>query len=178
MVAEHRTACVAFSAVTLAFHLFFLYWMTSKDLMPIAFAIAAVAAGFGLGFLARRKTGLDFVLAWLVLLVSLAVFGRGLAHPVFGVANPIEISHFTGAMLGLAPVCIFGFLLCPYLDVTFHRARQETAPGPGKAAFGVGFGVIFLLMIVLTLMYAGDFALDRGPEISLDRLVTQPWFRG
>jgi hypothetical protein len=163
IVAEHRTACVAFSAVTIAFHLFFLYWLSFIGLMPVTYAVAAVVFGSLMGLVGRRRISVDFVLGWLVLCVSLAVFGRGLVHPVFGVANPVEADHAMRSMFGLAPVCIFGFLLCPYLDVTFHRARQQTAPGAGKLAFGLGFGVVFLLMIVLTLMYAGDYALDKNP---------------
>ena len=162
IVAEHREACVAFSAVTFAFHLFFLYWLARIGLMPAAFAIAAVAGGLILGLIGRWISGFDLVLGWLVLGVSLAVFGKGLVHPVFGVADPLETDHLLSAMLGLAPVCIFGFLLCPYLDVTFHRARQKTPPAAGKLAFAIGFGVVFLSMIVLTLMYAGDFARDRS----------------
>jgi hypothetical protein len=163
IVAEHRTACVAFSAVTIAFHLFFLYWLCYAHLMPVSYAVLAVALGSIMGFVGRRRIALDFILGWLVLCVSLAVFGRGLAHPVFGVTSPIEGYRAARSMLGLAPVCIFGFVLCPYLDVTFHRGRQQTMPGAGKVAFGVGFGIVFLLMIVLTLMYTGDFALDNTP---------------
>jgi len=59
----------------------------------------------------------------------------------------------TGALL-IAPVCLFGFLLCPYLDLTFHRARQATAPRAGAIAFALGFAGPFLLMIVFTLWYA------------------------
>jgi hypothetical protein len=164
IVAEHHSACVAFSAVTLAFHLFFLYWLAAGQIIPVPFAVTAIIAGFAFGLIARRRIGLDFLLGGLVLCVSLAVLARGLMHPVFGVAHPVEMDKAGQAMRGLAPVCIFGFLLCPYLDVTFHRARQETPPGAGKIAFAIGFGVVFLLMIVLTLLYTGDFALDQLPE--------------
>src|SRR5690606_13015895 len=44
----------------------------------------------------------------------------------------------------------------PYLDVTFHRARMRTSLWTGRIAFAVGFGVIFLLMIVFSLAYAGE----------------------
>jgi hypothetical protein len=163
IVGQHRTACVAFSAVTLAFHLFFLFWLSSPSVyfIPVIakpLAIAAVAGGLLFGFIGRRRIGLDFLLAGAVMLVSLVVFSRGLAHPVFGVAHPVELANTPRALLGLVPVCILGFGLCPYLDITFHRARQQTSPGAGKVAFGLGFGVVFLSMIVLTLMYAGDFA--------------------
>jgi hypothetical protein len=164
IVAEHRDACVLFSAITFSFHLFFLFWLFHAGLMPASYAAAAVGLGFIFGLIWRKKIKLDFALAFLALCISVGVIGKGLSHPVFGVAHPIEIEHLRSALCGLAPVCIFGFLLCPYLDVTFHRARQETPPGMGKAAFGIGFGVVFLLMIVLTLMYSGDFALDKGPD--------------
>jgi hypothetical protein len=55
----------------------------------------------------------------------------------------------------LAPVCLFGFALCPYLDLTFHRARQATEGRSARAAFGVGFGVCFFAMILFTLLYSG-----------------------
>jgi hypothetical protein len=54
----------------------------------------------------------------------------------------------------LAPVCVFGFLLCPYLDLTFHRARQALAPGESRASFGLGFGVCFFVMVIFSLLYA------------------------
>ncbi|MGN6506819.1 MAG: hypothetical protein ACTHM6_14790, partial [Tepidisphaeraceae bacterium] len=43
---------------------------------------------------------------------------------------------------------------CPYLDLTFHRARQQTTDAGAKLAFGVGFCVLFCSMIVLTFFYA------------------------
>jgi len=167
IVAEHREVCVAFSAITLAFQTFFLYWLCYLQLIPWALAIAAIAIGITCGFLARWIKGLDHLTAWVVLGVSLAVMAKGLAQPVFGVAHPLNRVPISNAMSGLIVVCLFGFLLCPYLDLTFHRARQQTQPAAGKLAFGFGFGVIFLLMIILTLMYAGDIAQDR-PEMYPD----------
>jgi len=161
MVAEHRQACSAFSAVTIAFHLFFLYWMTSSGIIPISFTLAAISVGVIFGLTWRRSVRLDMIFAFVVLLISLTVLARGLAHPVIGVASPASNVSVGRAMTGLAPVCVFGFLLCPYLDLTFHRARQATPPTAGKIAFGIGFGVVFLSMICLTLLYAGDFS-DRA----------------
>jgi hypothetical protein len=56
----------------------------------------------------------------------------------------------------MLPVCAFGFLLCPYLDLTFHRARQESGRG-APLAFGLGFGVLFLAMIIGTPFYGELF---------------------
>jgi len=57
---------------------------------------------------------------------------------------------------------VLGFLLCPYLDLTFHRARQSLdSPRP---AFAIGFGIVFCLMIVFTLLYARVLAPMSGPD--------------
>jgi hypothetical protein len=50
---------------------------------------------------------------------------------------------------------VFGFALCPYLDRTFHRVRREARGAEGQAAFALGFGVFFLVMILMTLGYSG-----------------------
>ena len=92
-----------------------------------------------------------------------------------------SVSWRPPGLLVLAPVCSFGFLLCPYLDTTFHRAVQE-APRPGSA-FLIGFGVLFLAMIVGTLVYA-PWSVN-GPLLSastwwsaivIGHLVPQPAF--
>ena len=46
----------------------------------------------------------------------------------------------------LTPVIIVGFTLCPYLDLTFHRALRES---PSRHSFGV-FGAAFAVMLILT----------------------------
>jgi hypothetical protein len=56
-------------------------------------------------------------------------------------------------VIWLAPVCLLGFAACPYLDLTFHRARQQSCSP--RASFGVGFGGLFLLMILFTVLYSG-----------------------
>jgi hypothetical protein len=164
MVAEHRDACVAFSAITLAFHAFFLYWLSHTPLgalMPVEYAVTSVLIGVVCGVVSRWIESAGLIAGWVALAISLRVMAKGLVHPVFGVSthlyDPISLP-----LIGLAVACLFGFSFCPYLDVTFHRARQRTSRGEGKAAFGSGFGLIFLTMIVLTLMYVGDFALDKS----------------
>jgi hypothetical protein len=62
--------------------------------------------------------------------------------------------EFSSEALWLLPAFVLGFGLCPYLDLTFHRARRSTSPGDGRLAFAVGFGGVFLLMTAFSLLYA------------------------
>ena len=74
-------------------------------------------------------------------------------RPPLTARDPLRDLH---DLYWLAPVCVFGFALCPYLDRTFHRAYQATGPARGPIAFAIGFGAFFLLMIVFTLTYARE----------------------
>lgn len=155
LMSQHLHAGAAFSIVTIAFHVFFVGWV-----LPMlfgqdnrGFAIAGstflLAGVFYMIGGARR----DLVLAAVVLLVSVAAIVIALTQPL-DVAPLFRLPDPSLYLLALAPVCVFGFFLCPYLDLTFHRARQETAPAAGSRAFKIGFGVMFLTMIVFTLLYA------------------------
>jgi hypothetical protein len=62
-------------------------------------------------------------------------------------------------LIWLAPVMAFGFLLCPYLDLTFHRALREA---PSRHAFAI-FGVTFAVMILLTCVYRDHVVLAVVP---------------
>ena len=156
-VARHREAFVSFSAVTLAFHAFFLFWLAHAGLIPPIAAAAAGVLGLAIGLVGRRAVAVDLLLGVAVLAVSLVVVGHGLAHVGRAMIVPPHPPRTTTAMVGLAVVCTFGFLFCPYLDLTFHRACQSLPPSPRRAAFAVGFGVVFLSMIAGTALYAGDF---------------------
>ncbi|MEO0631373.1 MAG: hypothetical protein AAFY46_11730, partial [Planctomycetota bacterium] len=71
-------------------------------------------------------------------------------------AETLNARPFSADAMWMLPVSTLGFLLCPYLDLTFNRARQACeTPAQSRVAFGVGFGVCFALMIVFTLLYAG-----------------------
>jgi hypothetical protein len=151
MVHDHLAACAAFSAVTIAFHVFFLLWFVPRlvGLPPAAIAFALVT----IYLLATVSRGaVDLPVAALVWAFSLAMFALFLSRRGFA-ALPAS-SHFTAGPAWLALVCIFGLLLCPYLDLTFHRARQALGPTESRVAFGLGFGVCFFSMIVFSLCYA------------------------
>jgi hypothetical protein len=162
LVANHRAAARAFSLVTIAFHVFFLLWLVPQLVGSLT---AAIAFGVALVVMANVLTTTlrEAMLAGIPLIVSLVIAmiaaGRGsLGWPqVPTFAAPMDV-------LGLSAVCVLGFLTCPYLDLTFHRARQAAkTSGESQLAFGVGFGVVFCSMIVFTLLYAGAFVngLDR-----------------
>jgi len=153
ILAEHRTACVAFSIVTLTFHAFFLIWLVGA-VIPLSFCLTAIALVLVLTQFRPKDRAIDLILSWVVLGVSLVILAKGLTN--FHIADHHHPEQ-TGDLLYLTPICFFGFLLCPYLDVTFLEARAANTPGGAKVAFGVGFGLFFLAMIFLPLLYVGDF---------------------
>ena len=152
MVREHLAACSAFSAITIAFHVFFLLWFVPRLIgLPFAATAFALVAIYLLITATREKFDLPAAaLVWAFSLAMLALFVIRFGHlsvPPVGRVPTIDA-------IWLALVCVFGFLFCPYLDLTFHRARQAVDPVGARIAFGVGFGVCFLAMIVFSLLYA------------------------
>jgi hypothetical protein len=146
----HRGAALSFSLVTAAFHMFFV-----PMLLRIYFdAPAHVAIGTTLGvyvvaaLLSRLSSRVWLYLSALVyagsILAMLAVLASGGFEP--GVVR----GRFDGTnLVFLALPSLFGFALCPYLDLTFHRALRES---PSRHGF-FGFGVTFAIMIVFTAVY-------------------------
>jgi hypothetical protein len=163
-VERHRAACAWFSAVTLAFQVFFLVWLLKGVFMP-ASARWVFAGVLPLVLIIRSHRSQWSAGVALVLLAVSAAAGlawwRHSPHTPQGLTPLLPQSD----LAWLAPVCLFGFGLCPYLDLTFHAARQKVAGAPGSIAFVLGFGVMFLTMILLTLAYATPLiqrSLDAG----------------
>lgn len=156
-VANHSDACRAFSFVTLAFQWFFLI----RLLMPMSlsattplYAIAGLALLSMLLPTPTRSGAWTLVIAGLVFALSIACAGiftfehweqfAGAAyHPVLPSAD----------LAWMAPVSLFGFLLCPALDLTFHQARRQATGPRGTLAFVIGFCVLFVAMIGFTYIY-------------------------
>lgn len=154
VVQRHARACAWFSLVTIAFQVFFFVSMTGllreltgeggrwKSLLLFGLLAAVLATATE----ARRATA---AVVWIASAILLGLGWKSLGTPL----PPTDGLFPTGQLAFLAPVCVLGFLLCPYLDLSFHRARQQ-CPGPrGRWAFGLGFGVLFLAMILGTLTY-------------------------
>lgn len=161
-VARHRIACRIFSQATIAFQVFFLLWLWAgipglgEPLRTSGLGGAAVWIGVLAGVLVLIwpiRPGLRVaVVLWCASAVVLFIWlTRGL--PETAPLPPVPAGSTTGLIL-LAPVIVFGFLLCPYLDLTFHQARQGTTRLGARWAFSIGFGVLFLAMILGTLAYA------------------------
>jgi len=153
IVENHGGACRAVSIVTIAFHVFFVLWFVPRLVgLPVASAAIALAGAFLLITFTRPGADLGAgVLVWLFSIVMCFLFLRTPAS----VIPPHALLPNLDALC-IAPVCVVGFALCPYLDLTFHRARQaQETRGQSHFAFGAGFGLFFFLMIVFTALYAG-----------------------
>ena len=162
IVEAHGPACRAFSGVTIAFHVFFVLWFVPRLVgLPAAAAAFALVGIYLLMTLHRARA--DFLAGAIVLLLSLGMFA------LFVTRGPVRIpltgSHPTVDAAFLAPACLLGFALCPYLDLTFHRAREAlTDPKSARIAFSLGFGVVFFSMIVFSLCYAAALSPLVAPD--------------
>ncbi|MBS0195690.1 MAG: hypothetical protein JSR77_02930 [Planctomycetes bacterium] len=155
-VVNHRLACHLFSFVTVAFQTFVLIWLLaglggSMAVRVGCLALFLIPAALVSG--TRQGSGRTLAVSAVVLLASIGCAAYWIAHG--GLTETLPVVAFDGPGLsGLGAVCVLGFMLCPYLDLTFHRARRQAAGGTGDAAFIVGFGVFFAMMIVFTFLYA------------------------
>ncbi len=154
IVRDHANAIEWFRVVTVVFQLWFLMTYLAPPLqgqglvgpmtnrLPVVFALVA---GVILGLWPRVG-----IVAWL-LSIAFAAFAIAQAD-----APRIAPEHIwtSDSLMWLAPVCMFGFALCPYLDPTFHFARRQTSSLQARWAFSLGFGILFLALIGFTLVYS------------------------
>ncbi len=149
LTAFHAPAAIAFSMVTIAFHFFFVSWLVRLLWSPSAII---VLLGLSIALIATVHffRWSDRVLSPLAFIVSYILLGDFHIQLSEAVIKP-EVAPF----IGLSLVCLFGFALCPYLDLTFHRARQQLyGRSDAIITFGFGFGLVFFVMILLTPRYA------------------------
>ncbi|MGI9014393.1 MAG: hypothetical protein ACR2GY_09105 [Phycisphaerales bacterium] len=172
-VPAHRRVAIAFSIITIAFHLFFLSFLAHHVLRSlhinafdveadlrgaasIAIPIVMFAMCLGLSFLGNRTWLILSVLTYALSITTLIIlFNRnGTDFLTFDLASltggaPIDL-------IWVLPALCFGFLLCPYLDLTFHRALAES---PSRHAFLI-FSLAFTVMLILTVvMWLSDTSL-------------------
>ncbi len=164
-VENHPLAIWWFSAITLAFHLFWIFWISNfiRVAFQIPMSTLAIVAGIVVAFIlisgrALRRNRMPQLAATL-LLFSLGVLIATFCMPDEANAVLINSAPQTLAPLWMFPAMIFGFLLCPYLDITFHHARQQLdTKNNGRLGFTLGFVGFFAPMILLTTRYAGVIA--------------------
>jgi hypothetical protein len=152
LVQAHWLATSCFSAVTVSFQFFFAFWMFERAywLVLCTIVLAATLLPFGSRLGAR---GFELFIASGVLVVSVVcglVTWKGIGTVP---AAPVDPPLGAIELFSLAPVIVFGFLLCPYLDLTLNHARRQTSDHAARFAFGFGFGLLFLAMIAFTLVY-------------------------
>ena len=141
---SHKPAIALFSYVTLAYQLFFVAWLglviEQLLLLPLVLTV-------GLAIYFSRTYIKSLALVFYVLSIALFVMFLNSDLP------PIDLSAKPYWPHSVMPLAI-GFMLSPYLDITFHRAyKDSTNP---KASFALGFGVFFLSLIAFVFYYAGS----------------------
>lgn len=163
-VDSHPNAIWWFSAITIAFHLFWMLWISTFIQMAFQIPNPAILVGLGIAILFalilnwNHRRGRTPQVALALLTFSLGVWVATICMPEPKDANALFLASPPQSMapLWMLPVMLFGFLLCPYLDITFHHARQQLdTKKNGRLGFTIGFVGFFSFMILLTTRYAG-----------------------
>lgn len=172
MLREHRPAIRVFSIATSAYQLFFIAWLWSH-LYPGGSPTTGAAIALGIWVLGLLLAAVPDrawlwlgVLVWLismVLFITLGIGGLGFSM--------VESELTTTDLLLIAPSIIFGFLFCPWLDASFHRARIRSR---SPHAFAV-FAVAFAPMILLSCAYSSQGMLVVG-ALALTQITMQAGF--
>ena len=119
---QHWPAAVGFSILTILFHAFFVGWLIRSLIGDAAeFIVAGAATAF---YLFGRRGNRDLLTASILLVISLIAFIVAACLPDYQIFGAPPAPSGNG-LLYLAPVSIFGFLLCPYLDLTFLRTVRQ-----------------------------------------------------
>lgn len=169
-VATHAGAVRWFSYVTIAFQWFFAAWLL-RNLGLSMWTLGAVVAGVAVymslpvRLLDDKPRRIVSLFVWLASAGLLAAWA--MQHPsdatLAGLPTPLLndatfANHPGGHLAPLAAVCLLGFSMSPLLDGTFHLTLQRSSSP--KAAFGLGFLLLFAAMIVGTLFYGAALVRD------------------
>ena len=154
VVSHHGEACFRFSEICIALHVFAVGWAYTL-LFPGIWGVMATGLFAVVVFMAGARSRWVLVATAAAVGVSLLTLLAWLAAPEIGLDDAPPRGALSLRDLALfTPAAVLGFILSPYLDLTFHRARQATTPTTGRWAFAVGFGAFFLAALVLSLLYA------------------------
>ena len=143
---RHKPAIAWFSYITIAYQLFFIGWLGSVIgqiwLLPVLLLLA-------FAMYVSRAAITHIAVAVFILSIGLFIAFMGSGLP------PIDISakqYWPHALLPLA----IGFVLSPYLDITFHRAYKDSSSP--KLTFALGFGVLFLSLLGFVFFYSSSLS--------------------
>jgi len=169
---RHKPMLNRFSEITISFHVFVVMWLFLRLygewfalLVPPVAAAMFVLTSKG----SRRVVFLAMVVAFIALAIGVQTFFNETQRPLLGQLPEASPTRSNLDLLLFIPASIAGFLCCPYLDLTFQRARMETSPLGGKIAFTAGFGLVFFAMI----LFAWQYGSLVEPFLTRDKLVDQ-----
>ncbi|MBX3373087.1 MAG: hypothetical protein KF817_04575 [Phycisphaeraceae bacterium] len=187
----HAAATWLFSAVTVGFHLFFVLWLAAELLPGLGWSITVTAApagdpapaapaalivsGAGLALAGTALTwssarsrrawvwpGIALWIGAMVLAVCLVPAGLG---PTGHATAPGGAPAPSAGVLSLVPVIAAGFLLCPFLDLSFHRALRESDSPQSFTIFAIAFAPV---LVLTTAIWFGRAGRDGpGPAVSI-----------
>ncbi|MDX2133051.1 MAG: hypothetical protein SFY69_13470 [Planctomycetota bacterium] len=156
LLSRHALAARVFSLVTLIFQVWFFVSLLRWASVDRLYLAGGVGLGVVAGLLAvGGKPSLRRAASAILWSVSLVLVLSWLNAPA-PARPPAPLPAPTEGVLDLlvlAPISLFGFALSPYLDLTFHAARQSLPGRAGTQAFLYGFLLLFPCMLALTWAY-------------------------
>ncbi len=152
-----------FSTVTIGYHLFFLSmiatfltWAFASEPGLVWASLWVPLIAFAIAYLVSFLNNAGWLtLAAIILAATIASFILLGPEHLASVGDLAELAP-SGAV-GAAPLFALGFLLCPHLDATLHRARQSIQGPHAFALFGIGFA--FTLVFVASYAVYAPYAL-------------------
>lgn len=155
IVEKHKIACNVFSIVTILFQVFFITWISqlvSVVFMVIVGVVLSLIYVFSLTFDKNQLFGA--FIAWALSLSCFVLILNIIPVENLNFFKSENLNYKINSLLYLTPVCFFGFMLCPYLDLTLHKAKQSNNELNSKIIFTIGFCFLFFVMLLMTLFYA------------------------
>lgn len=151
LIERHKIMCLTFSAITILFQIYFLGWISTL-IPPLAILIFATLLILIYILTPEKKQPFTALIIWMF---SIFVFIFMIQNTnLINLSAPDFLFNSPNSIIYLIPASFFGFLLCPYLDLTFHKVIKSNTTFDSKIIFTLGFGFMFLLMIMLTFYYA------------------------
>lgn len=159
------TAMRAFAVATILYQCAFLTWKVAGAPQGSSAQLMLLAA-MAILFVALRRGAASDPL-WLG--IGVAAIGASAWCALSAGPGRLEAIGWSGArpaseLLCAAPVIALGFLACPYLDLTFHRALERSPSRHSFAVFGVAFAAM-LMVSAMTFDPAGGDALPIWPVL-------------